>query len=118
MCTLLIHSKGMIMKVMIIVQMFRILFDLPRSLILNKDLLLHVNPCKTLKKVHTKIAWLLVCFKSSTAFSMQCYKAKILTMINHFCYRNVLFVHQKNEINQCFPFGTFPVLRSLSPFVV
>ena len=37
----------------IIVQMFRILFDLPRSSILNKDLLLHVNPYKTLKNVHT-----------------------------------------------------------------
>ena len=35
--------------------MFRILLDLPRSLILNKDLLLHVNLYKTLKNVHTKI---------------------------------------------------------------
>ena len=35
--------------------MFRILFDLPRSSILNKDLLLHVNPYKTLNNVHTKI---------------------------------------------------------------
>ena len=29
--------------------------SLPRSSILNKDLLLHVNPYKTLKNVHTKI---------------------------------------------------------------
>ena len=36
--------------------MFRILLDLPRSSILNKDLLLHVNPYKTLKNVHTKLA--------------------------------------------------------------
>ena len=35
--------------------MFKVLFDLPRSSILNKDLLLHVNPYKTLKNVHTKI---------------------------------------------------------------
>ena len=35
--------------------MFRILLDLPRSSILNKDLLLHVNPYKTLKNVHTKL---------------------------------------------------------------
>ena len=34
--------------------MLRILFDLPRSSVLNKDLLLHVNPSKTLKNVHTK----------------------------------------------------------------
>ena len=34
--------------------MFSILFDLPRSLIWNKDLLLHVNPYKILKNVHTK----------------------------------------------------------------
>ena len=34
--------------------MFRILFDLPRSSVLNKDLLLHVNPYNTLKNVHTK----------------------------------------------------------------
>ena len=30
--------------------MFRILFDLPRSSILNKDLLLHENPYKTKKE--------------------------------------------------------------------
>ena len=35
--------------------MFRIVFDHPRSSILNKDLLLHVNPFKTLKNVHTKV---------------------------------------------------------------
>ena len=35
--------------------MFRILFDIPRSLIWNKDLLLHVNPYKTLENVHTKV---------------------------------------------------------------
>ena len=34
--------------------MFIILFYLPRSSILNKDLLLHANPYKTLKNVHTK----------------------------------------------------------------
>ena len=34
--------------------MFRILIDLLRSLIWNKDLLLHANPYKTLKNVHTK----------------------------------------------------------------
>ena len=39
----------------IIVQMFRMLFHLPRSSILNKDLLLHVNPYKTINNVHTKI---------------------------------------------------------------
>ena len=31
------------------------MFDLPRSSILNKDLLLHINPYKTLKNVHTKL---------------------------------------------------------------
>ena len=35
--------------------MFRELFDLPRSSVLNKDLLLRTNPYKTLKNVHTKI---------------------------------------------------------------
>ena len=30
------------------------MFDLPRSSILNKDLLLHLNPYKTLKNVHMK----------------------------------------------------------------
>ena len=34
--------------------MLRILFDLPRSSICNKDLLLHVNPYKTLKNEHKK----------------------------------------------------------------
>ena len=36
----------------IIVQTFRILFDLPRSSSWSKDLLLLVNPYKTLKNVH------------------------------------------------------------------
>ena len=36
------------------VQVFRILFDLPRSLIWNKYLLLHANPYKTLKNVNMK----------------------------------------------------------------
>ena len=36
--------------------MFRILFDLLRSSILNKDLLLHVNPYVTLENVHTELA--------------------------------------------------------------
>ena len=35
--------------------MLKILFDLPRSSILNKDLLLHVNPYKTLKNVHMRV---------------------------------------------------------------
>ena len=34
--------------------MFRILFDLPRSSIWHKDLLLDINPYKTLKNVHMK----------------------------------------------------------------
>ena len=33
-----------------IVQMFRIMFDLPRSLICIKDLLLHINPLKDIKE--------------------------------------------------------------------
>ena len=41
-------------NLILIVHMFRILFDLPKSSIWNKDLLLHVNPNKILKNVHTK----------------------------------------------------------------
>ena len=41
-------------NLIIIVQMFRILFDIPRSSIWHKDLLFDINPHKTLKNVHTK----------------------------------------------------------------
>ena len=53
-----IWEKGVKMRLdncyLIIVQVFGIFFHLPRSSIWNKDLLLHVNPYKTSKNVHTK----------------------------------------------------------------
>ena len=39
----------------IIVEKFRILFDLPRSSICIKDLLLHINPLCDIRDVHTKL---------------------------------------------------------------
>ena len=39
---------------LLLLQKFRVLFDLSRFFDLIKDLLLRVNPCNTLKNVHTK----------------------------------------------------------------
>ena len=48
--------------------MFRILFDLSRSLILNKDLLLHVNLFKDLN-LHTKHT--IFCLHPTTHYKLQ-----------------------------------------------